>query len=214
MSTVKFKYPHTPHLPWSGSITDDDVTATNETLDFLSSGIDLVVTEKMDGGNLSLYRDDFHARSLDAKSQPWDYYAKAVWNQVKYSIPDGVRISAESVHARRSVSYDSLAGPILIFGAWRNEVLLSWDETEEVAETLGLPTVPVIYRGSDIDEALKAWETSGRTTDDSEGFVIRDAGSFSKDDFYLHMSKWVRKNHVRTSDDWRRRNDFDLNGYA
>lgn len=44
--------------------------------------------------------------------------------------------------------------------------------------------------------------------------LIRDSGSFSKDDFYLRMSKWVRKNHVRTSDDWRRRRDFGLNSYS
>lgn len=209
----KFKYPSTPHLPGSGSMTKDDSSASRETLQLLKSGIELIVTEKMDGGNISLYHDDFHARSLDAKAQPWDFAAKAKWAEIRYSIPDGIRISGESVHARRSVAYDGLAGPILVFGVWRGRELLSWDETEAIAGELGLPLVPVLYRGSDFEEALTAWGESGRTADDSEGFVVRDAGSYSADDFALHMAKWVRENHVRTSADWRKRSDFERNGY-
>lgn len=208
-----FKYPSTPHLPGSGSMTKDDSSASRETLQLLKSGIELIVTEKMDGGNISLYHDDFHARSLDAKAQPWDFAAKAKWAEIRYSIPDGIRISGESVHARRSVAYDGLAGPILVFGVWRGRELLSWDETEAIAGELGLPLVPVLYRGSDFEEALTAWGESGRTADDSEGFVVRDAGSYSADDFALHMAKWVRENHVRTSADWRKRSDFECNGY-
>lgn len=140
----KFKYPSTPHLPGSGSMTQDDSSASYETLQLLKSGIDLVVTEKMDGGNISLYRDDFHARSLDAKSQPWDFAAKAKWAGIRYAIPENIRISGESVHARRSVAYDHLAGPILVFGVWRDRDLLGWTETESIADELGLPLVPVL----------------------------------------------------------------------
>lgn len=210
----KFKYPSTPHLPGSGSMTKDDSSASLETLKLLQSGIELVVTEKMDGGNISLYRDDFHARSLDAKAQPWDFAAKAKWAEIRYSIPYDMRISGESVHARRSVAYDDLPGPILVFGVWRDRQLLSWNDTEAITHDLGLPTVPVIYRGADFNGALEAWRESGRTVDDSEGFVVRDAGPYSSDDFALHMAKWVRANHVRTSAEWRKHSDFDRNGYA
>lgn len=211
---LKFKYPSTPHLPGSGSKTHDDSNASRETLETLGSGIELVVTEKMDGGNISLYRNDFHSRSLDAKAQHWDYAAKAKWASIKYMIPDDIRISGESVHARRSVAYDSLPGPILVFGVWRHENLLGWNETVSISEGLGLPVVPVLYRGVDFTKAQEAWSESGRTVEDSEGFVVRDASSFTATDFALHIAKWVRENHVRTSADWRSRTDYDLNGYA
>lgn len=210
----KFKYPSTPHLPGSGSKTHDDSNVSAKTLELLRSGIELIVTEKMDGGNISLYRDDFHARSLDAKVQHWDFAAKAKWASISYMIPEDVRISGESVHARRSVEYEDLAGPILVFGAWHGRELLSWDDTLAFSEGLALPTVPLLYRGYDFDSAVKAWERSGKTVDDSEGFVVRDAGEFSLSAFSHHIAKWVRENHVRTSSDWRSRADYDLNGYA
>lgn len=210
----KFKYPSTPHLPGSGSKTRDDSDVSRVTLANLRSGRELIVTEKMDGGNVSLYRDDFHARSLDAHSQPWDSAAKAKWAQIRYMIPEGVRLSGESIHARRSVAYDNLAGPLLVFGAWSDRRLMDWGETVSLAATLELPTVPLLYRGHDFDEALNAWTLAGLTAENSEGFVVREAGSFSADEFADHIAKWVRFNHVQTSDDWRRRDDFEVNGYA
>lgn len=75
----KFKYPSTPRLRNSQSVSNDDSLVSDAGLSRLQSGAELVVTEKMDGGNVSLYRDDFHARSLDARSQPWDARSMAKW---------------------------------------------------------------------------------------------------------------------------------------
>jgi len=65
------KYPRTPHLPWSPGASDDDITQRSVSL---FDGVDVVVTEKMDGENTSLYSDHSHARSLDSKhhsSRDW-----------------------------------------------------------------------------------------------------------------------------------------------
>jgi hypothetical protein len=61
------RYPRTPHLPWSPGATPDDVRAGD-----LSGllGREVVVTEKPDGENTTLYADGVHARSLDSAHHP------------------------------------------------------------------------------------------------------------------------------------------------
>lgn len=207
------KYPRTPHLPFSQTATSDDRFITAEALASLSTMEDLVVTEKMDGGNVTLYSDFIHARSTSGSLGPWDGMVKRLWEQIRYDIPTGWRITGESMWAERSVAYSNLPGVFMIFGVWdENNVLRSWDETEEWAELIGLPTVPVLYRGGDFKAAVKAW---GSQLNDnvSEGYVVRNAGEFHYDSFSENMAKWVRADHVRTSADWRHRDDFAINGF-
>lgn len=214
MSTALYKYPRTPHLPFSPGATSDDKHATAQTLAHLASGIDLVVTEKMDGGNLTFYRDDFHGRSKDSGTHAWDTAARALWASVRFDIPEGWRISGESVYARRSVGYENLPGVYLVFGIWdESNMLRPWGETKEWADLLGLPTVPVLYRGNDYAEATSIWARTHESST-SEGFVLRNAGAFSYADFESNIAKYVRAGHVTTAADWRHRDDFALNGFA
>lgn len=208
-----YKYPRTPHLPFSPGATSDDKYASKETIEFLKSGIELVCTEKMDGGNLTMYNDAFHGRSLTSGTHAWDTAAKAVWARIHHNIPEGWRISGESMYARRSVAYDSLPGVFIVFGIWNeNNCLISWDETEEWCDLFGLPHVPVIYRGTDYNEAVEAWFKK-HNSDSSEGFVVRNADSFHYNDFSKNISKWVRADHVRTAANWRHRSDFAVNTF-
>jgi len=214
MDTQLVKYPKTSHLPHSPGMTDDDKRISLAGLSYLQSGIELVVTEKMDGGNVTFYRDAFHGRSLDSGTHAWDTYARALWAQVRHDIPTGWRLSGESMYARRSVAYENLPGVYIMFGIWDDRnMLLGWDETVEWANLLGLPTPPVLYRGNDYEEAILAWSRQ-RDQEHSEGFVLRDAGRFSYADFSTHISKWVRAQHIRTSDSWRHRDDFPVNTFA
>lgn len=214
MSTQTVKYPRTPHLPSSPGMTEDDKRISDAGLATLRDGRELVVTEKLDGGNLTWYRDAFHGRSLDSGTHAWDTAARALWGQVRFDIPEGWRISGESMWARRSVPYESLPGVYIVFGIWdEHQVLRPWDETVEWASLLGLPTVPLLYRGTDWNAATSAWMEQ-REENTSEGFVVRDAGAFAQKDFSTHIAKWVRAGHVRTRDDWRHRDDFATNTFA
>lgn len=58
------KYPRTYHLPWSlGRSSDDKVLSNVDSF----IGQEVVITEKMDGENSSLYPNGkTHARSLDS----------------------------------------------------------------------------------------------------------------------------------------------------
>jgi hypothetical protein len=209
-----YKYPRTPHLPTSLGMTSDDKMASKETLDYLKSGIELTSTLKLDGGNLSFYSDYFHGRSLDSGTHHWDQPAKALWARIRHDIPEGWRISGESMYARRSVAYENLPGVYIVFGIWdETNTLISYDEMVEWAGMLGLPTVPLIYRGNDYEEALHAWE---KEYDDSfsEGFVMRDAGRIAYEDFDKKIAKYVRFGHVQTAADWRHRDDYELNTFA
>ena len=209
-----YRYPRTPHLPWSESVTKDDKYISAKDLAHLQSLPDLLLTEKMDGGNLTFYRDYFHGRSLDSGTNAWDTAAKALWASIRFKIPEGWRISGESVYARRSVAYENLPGVYLIFGGWDEENnALDWDTVVELAKEISIPTVPVLYRGSSFEIAKKVWATL-KNADTSEGYVLRNAGSFPYSEFSKNVAKYVRENHIRTSDDWRHRDDFTLNGVA
>lgn len=210
-----YKYPRTPHLPWSPGATSDDKFMSATALEEFKKFKDFVVTEKMDGGNLTFYRDDFHGRSKDSGTHAWDTAAKALWAAVRFHIPQGWRISGESMYARRSIAYENLPNVYLMFGVWdENNMALPWELVEALASDLDIPTVPVIYRGPSFDAAVKAWENSGRTADTSEGFVIRNADGFHYDDFNKNIAKFVRADHVRTRADWRHRDDFEVNTFV
>ena len=58
-----YKYPRTPHLPWSPGKTNDD-KVLKDTSHFL--GKEIVMSLKMDGEATTLYNNHMHARSIDS----------------------------------------------------------------------------------------------------------------------------------------------------
>ena len=72
---MRVHYPRTPHLPWSPGVSADDVRAAD--LAGLA-GREVVVTEKLDGENTTLYRDGLHARSLDSAHHPSRAWVKSL----------------------------------------------------------------------------------------------------------------------------------------
>ena len=61
METPKYKYPRTFHIPGSPGATSDDKIL--KSLDHFK-GKRVIITEKMDGENTSLYRDYFFMLGL------------------------------------------------------------------------------------------------------------------------------------------------------
>ena len=198
---MKMKYPRTMHLPWSRGYTDDDKILRN-TDHF--TGHEVVITEKMDGENTTMYPDFIHARSLDSKDHPSRHYVKTLHGGIKYLIPAGYRLCGENVYAKHSLSYSALPSYFMLFSVWNElNVCLSWDETEEWAERLGLVTVPVLYRGIWDEEAAKACYTKRSCCGgEQEGYVVRLASAIAYDDFKHSAAKYVRKNHVQTNEHW------------
>ena len=198
---MKIKYPRTMHLPWSRGYTDDDKIWRN-TDPF--EGQEVVITEKMDGENTTMYPDAIHARSLDSKDHPSRHYVKTLHGGIKHLIPEGYRLCGENVFAKHSLAYAALPSYFMLFSVWNEHNLcLSWDETEEWASRLGLAVVPVLYRGLWSEEAAKASYTKqSRCGGEQEGYVVRLASAFSYEDFIRSAAKFVRQNHVQTDEHW------------
>ena len=194
------KYPRTCHLPWSEAVTSDDKVCS--TLEHFG-GRQVVVTEKMDGENTTLYRDHIHARSLDSKCGEDRAWVKQFWSRVRNEIPEGWRICGENLWAKHSVSYTELRSYFYGFSLWDDSnVALSWDDTVEYFEMLGVFPVPVLYSGIWNEVAIRNL-SKGINLEQTEGYVVRLADSFHYDNFSTSVAKFVRKGHVQTDKHWR-----------
>jgi len=192
------KYKRTYHLPWSLGITSDDKMLKDVSC---FDGKTVVITEKMDGENTSLYRDYYHARSLDSKHHPSRSYVKQIHAQICRDIPTGWRICGENLYAKHSIGYDNLRSYFYCFSVWdENNLCLSWADTLACCEVLGIEVVPVIRPDMLWDEAvIRAIEVDPIL---QEGYVVRNADAFHYDDFENNVAKYVRYNHVVTTEHW------------
>jgi len=192
------KYPRTPHLPWSLGRSKDDMVLPDAPFDPEEI---VVVTEKLDGENTTMYADHIHARSLEGGYHWSRTWVKNFWaNSISYQIPTGMRIVGENMAATHSIKYDNLKSYFYGFGIWQDNVCLSWDETLENFDILGITPVPVIAhtRFGDLDEFFQTWQD-----DDREGYVVRKSGSFILSDFQKSVAKYVRADHVTNRTHWR-----------
>lgn len=194
------KYPRTLHLPWSQGITSDDkVCKSLKHFD----GRQVVVTEKMDGENTTLYRDGLHARSLDSKGGVERDWVKQFWSSFKHEIPENWRICGENLWARHSISYDNLISYFYGFSVWdEKNYALSWKDTLEVFNTLNLTPVPVLYEEIFDELTLKKLANS-LDLEKSEGYVVRLENSFPYLEFSTSVAKFVRAHHVQTDKHWK-----------
>lgn len=193
------KYPRTYHLPWSENIHNDDRMI--ETLSGFE-GQEVIVTEKMDGENTTMYSDHLHARSVDSRNHPSRNWVKNFWSGFAHDIPEHWRICGENLYAEHSISYEALESYFLGFSIWneRNECL-SWDDTLTWFELFGITPVEVLYRGPWDEQLIKnLWD--GDRWNQSEGYLVRVADSFSYNQFRYKVAKFVRKDHVQTIKHW------------
>jgi len=192
------KYPRTYHLPWSAGMNDDD-RQMPDTNSF--NNVRVIVTEKMDGENTTMYTDHIHARSIDSSNHESRSWVKQYWGQLRSDIPDGWRICGENLYAKHSILYDTLPTYFLGFSVWNKNICLSWDDTIEWMSLLNITPVPVLYDGIYDAQKIKAlWDESKSSV--SEGYVIRNASEFSYDQFRYNVGKFVRKDHIQTVRHW------------
>lgn len=199
MNIERFKYPRTPHLPWSPGATSDDKWLRDFSV--LESN-EVVITLKMDGENTTIYPDGYtHARSTTNSYHESREHISELAARIGADIPEGWHICGENMWAVHSIEYTDLGSLFKVFSIWDGPVNLDWDTTEEWSHLIGLDTVPVIYRGpwqgqDHLDEVFAPY------SERHEGYVVRTAKGFDRDDFGTHMAKWVRKGHVQTDKHW------------
>lgn len=195
------KYPRTYHLPWSPKRSDDDRTL-KDCSQF--EGKNVVITVKMDGENTSLYKDYFHARSLDGNHHPSQSWVKNFHAGVSFGIPDGWRFCGENLYAKHSIEYKNLLSYFYLFAIYneKNECL-SWNDTILYGEIMGMSIVPVVYHGvwnEDYARNLYQNEING---DKMEGFVVRLADSFPYSQHRKSVAKYVHDSFTIGVHNWR-----------
>ncbi|WP_407561339.1 RNA ligase family protein [Streptomyces sp. 184] len=193
---MRVHYPRTPHLPWSPGAAPDDVRAGG-----LSGlrGREVVVTEKLDGENTTLYADGLHARSLDSAHHPSRAWVKGLQGRIGGEIPRGWRICGENVFARHSIGYDDLESWFYGFSVWDGDRCLDWDRTVRFLRRRGVPAAPVLWRGEFDERVLRALRMD---TARQEGYVVRTVEGFGLREFGQRVAKWVRGGHVQTGSHW------------
>ena len=205
---VSSKYPRTPHLPFSPGGTRDD-----RRLSDVASliGVPVVITEKLDGSNLCLTREHVFARSHQAApAHPSFDAAKALHAQIRWMVPENMSIFGEWCYAVHSITYDAGVPFFSVFGVRDDttDTWLSWEEVEELAARLGVPTAPVLHKGTLMDERALRSLVEVLTSEKSnygaerEGVVVRIAEAFTTDGFPTSVAKWVRPDHVQDNEHW------------
>lgn len=194
------KYPRTYHLPWSlGFSSDDKVLKSVEHFE----GQKVVVTEKMDGENTTMYSDRVYARSIDSNGGEDRAWVKQLWSTIRGEIPKGWRICGENLYARHSLPYDDLQSYFYGFSVWdEHNQCLPWVDTLEIFSMLEITPVRTLYCGK-WDEGHLRELAIKLDTSKVEGYVVRTAGGFPYNEFSLNAAKFVRANHVQTDKHWR-----------
>jgi hypothetical protein len=174
-------------------------------------GVDIVITEKLDGSNTSLTKDGVYGRShVDFTKNPWDVKSWELWNRIKNDIDKDIFIFGEGMYGIHSILYSNLKSYFYIFGVRDNNIWVSWDQVDEYSFLLDIPTVPVLFKGVVNSEKELKTLTEDLTSKPSElggvreGIVVRNANMFHNDDFSSNVMKWVRKGHVQTDEHWTR----------
>lgn len=204
--TKYVKFPKILHLPWSPGVDErTDRVLTIEELHQNFDGQEIIVSEKLDGENTSMYRDYIHARSLNSRNHPSRNWVKNFHARIAHEIPDDWRICGENLYATHSIHYCNLPSFFLIFAIYneKNECL-SWDDMVEYAQLLDLQVVPLLYREPYDENRIKACFTGKSTFGDSaqEGYVVRLASAISWSKHRDGFAKFVRKGHVQTAHEW------------
>jgi len=196
--TNRVKYPRTHHLPWSEGMHDDDRMHTS--MDGFV-GQRVIVTEKRDGENSTMYADYLHARSVDGRHHSSRDWVKNFWSKIAADIPQDWRICGENLYAQHSIQYD-LSSYFEGFSIWNDQnICLSWDDTLDWFRLLDITPVPMLYDGIYDEAVIRAlyhpahWAVS-------EGYVLRLADAFAYGRFRHAVGKFVRVGHVQTTKHW------------
>ncbi len=203
------KYPKTPYWPWSPSIGRDDRVLRDPSV-FV--GPEVVVTEKLDGGNTLLHRGQVYARSVSTPSSAAWMAMVRKHHAWKVTEPN-VLLYGEDLYGVHSIEYDPMPEDqtFRAFALRTPEAgFACFDDLKAYADARDIPVAPTLFRGRfDSVSAIRRFlETAHRQPSvlggEREGMVLRPAGAFQEGSFGQLTAKSVRANHVQTDRHWTR----------
>jgi ATP-dependent RNA circularization protein (DNA/RNA ligase family) len=217
-----FRFPHTPHIAWlgQGEPRDDKVLATDQAARLLQG--EVVVEEKLDGANLGFSLSPEGALRAQNRGQ----YLHPPYSGQFARLPDWLALHGVGIHAtlvekqqagqmifgewcaaRHSLDYDHLPDWFLLFDVYErvNAQFWSTPRRNALATSLGLATVPQLYRGRCTLPNLNAMlanEPSRYRRGPLEGIIIRQESA----DVCEQRAKLVRADFTQAiTDHWRNR---------
>jgi len=109
------KYPKTPHLPFSPEHQDDDVVLPDShCTQFV--GKEVIITEKLDGGNCQLFQGKIFARTTSKEAtHPSFGPVKQLYSQFQFLIPDHLVLYGENMYGIHSIEYGNLDSYFYLF---------------------------------------------------------------------------------------------------
>lgn len=213
---ISKKYPRSLHwLSSPGTTSDDRFITQEQALAFLN--VETVLTEKLDGGNITITRNTFYARSHGGEpAHPSYNLLRTIHrNYLCRAIDANLSIFAEWCFAVHSIKYSMLQDYLNVIAVRNDETgeWWDWDEVCLMADHLGFPTVPVLLRGTftDIEVLEKTITTfSGLSSlygPTREGVVLRKTKGVRENDDSRGLTldglaKWVRAGHVQSDEHW------------
>ncbi len=195
----RVKYPRTRHLPNSPGSDEDDIHLSD--LSALAAG-EVVLTEKMDGENTTIGPGYVHARSVDSAAHPSRTWVRALAGRLRHEIPEGMRVCGENLYARHSIGYDRLRRTSWCSTSGRTTCAWTGTAPRNGPACSACRACRCCTGGFPGPEGLWRHWSAARDPRTSEGFVVRTAGSFDRDEFGTHLAKWVRPRHVQTDQHW------------
>jgi hypothetical protein len=227
-TTNYYKYPRTFHLPYSPKRGSDDKVLID---DSNFEGKNVVVMEKMDGENTTIYTNHLHARSLDSakdESHRWlerfrNYITPQIMTELNKITPSkNWRICGENLFYKHTVFYQDLESIFLGYSIWlENQTTdkttnhsLSWTQTKLIFDKIGISYPNLIYQGiydkkkilEEFEKYKQNFENQSKeiATRQVEGFVIRLENDFSYQDFSKSVAKYVCDDfEITSSKHWR-----------
>lgn len=192
------KYPRTFHLSWSNPTSDDKIIQDLS----IFHGKEIVVTEKLDGENTTIYPDGYlHARSIDSRHNFTRDWAKRMASVLRFNIPKNQRFVFENVSYYHSIEYNDLESFLYLLSIWTDDnICINYDAVLKYAEILDLATPKIFYRGIFNENILKDI-TKSLDLNKVEGFVFRNVDEFHFNDFSNNVGKFVREGHIQNTEE-------------
>lgn len=186
------KFPRTPHLKGSKG-TPDDIFKD----DCSYKGL-MIATEKMDGVNLTITNKSWYLRSGNNKNQNWTYPINNFFYFIKDKISDDYSLLGESLYWTKSIYYNNLEKDYYLFGINKNNKILEWKKTKQIAKELDIPIVKEVSKIGYFDEVIKEAKEELKKNPNMEGFVVRPIESFDFSNYGEVVRKFVREDFIGT----------------
>lgn len=206
------KFPSIPYLTTSPCFWFENEVSSLDPEVFTSHPI--VVTVKMDGSNVQLTRNHVAARNGKTADHPSFNALKSLHAVLRYRIPKLFTVFGEWLFVKHSIKYEgdlALPSYLMIFAIYdtaRNS-WYSWQDVENIAVWLEVPTVPVVAKleitSPEKTRSFLQAKAEEVIAQGHEGIVVRRAEGFLGEHLHECTAKYVRENHVQTDEHWKLR---------